>query len=314
MSAVPNEGLFFKPQTLGQLRDVFMAHIERQHTLGRYAARTVRYYWINLNKWVRVVGADLPLAEVVAFHLQGYATTWHHVQSVRRLFDFAVDAGLMTSSPVARVPKPARGRRERILTRHEMVLLLRTVKPAFRRFLIGMRQSLARPQEIRSLLWSQLRSFDEGRLMAFIQTSFKSKRMRRNGGAGAVRVICVDARFRRLLDRLRRQRSAHGPVPEDGFVFLNDRHQPWTGDSVGQAMRLWTRRCGINAGDGREAICAYSIRHMSATLAARNATQAHVLAALMGHSSPVMTARYIHPSPEDLAASIDAATKPNRAG
>ena len=200
----------------------------------------------------------------------------------------------MASSPVARVPKPAAGRRERIMTRHEMVRLLRIVRPALRRFLIGMRQSLARPQEIRSLRWSQLQFFDEGRLMAFVQTNFKSKRMRRNGGAGAVRVICVDARFRRLLERLRRQRYDRGPAEEDGFVFLNPWHQPWTADSVGQAMRLWTRRSGINVvGDGREAIVAYSLRHMSATLAARNAIQSHILAALMGHSSPVMTARYI---------------------
>ena len=58
MSAVPNEGLFFKPQTLGQLRDVFLAHLERQHSLGRYAARTVRYYRIKLNKWVEPLYAD----------------------------------------------------------------------------------------------------------------------------------------------------------------------------------------------------------------------------------------------------------------
>ena len=132
--------------------------------------------------------------------------------------------GFIPASPFAKIVLPPQGARERILSRLETVRLLRAATPAFRAFLIGMRQTIARPQEVRGLLWSQQVVVGEGQ-SAFVLKKFKGKKRRKDGLK--VRIIPVDPRLARLLVRLRRRRLGK-PLWIAGAdqVFLNARGAP----------------------------------------------------------------------------------------
>jgi integrase len=195
------------------------------------------------------------------------------------------------------VPLPPRGERERVLTRGERVGLLRGAEMAFRRFMLAMICTMARPQEVRALRWDQLR----GDGTAFVLDQFKGKGRRRDGVR--VRVLPVNARLARLLARLAR-RPAH--LSSDR-VFLNGDGRPWTANAVRCRMRRLRARLGLD--QGAEPVVCYTLRHTAATDATANGVTDRVLAELMGHASTRTTARYQHLQIGHLTAAIEQATR-----
>jgi integrase len=285
--------------TLAELEAEFLGWMHRELQANRCSEATIRYYRTQLAPWVAAVGPGRQLTSIVAFDLERHKTTWHRVQTVQRLFNWAVDAELLPRSPFRKIPLPPRGQRERVLSRVELVLLLRQARREFRLLLVAMVHSLARPQEIRVIRWSQLLPDSS----AFVLSVFKGKRRRRDGVR--TRTICIDARLRRLLERLRRRRTSEA----DDFVFVNSRGKPWTTNAVRLAMKRLRRRCGLDAGDGTERIVCYTLRHTAATTATANGVRDRVLAELMGHASTRTTARYQHLQPSHLTAAIEQATR-----
>lgn len=294
-----NAGMDTCDMTLGELESEFLAHLERETAGGRCSEATIRYYRTQLGRFVAAVGPERPVSSIVALDLERVKTNWHSVQAPQRLFNWAADVGLVVKSPFKKVAKPEAGSRKRVLARAQLVRLLRRARRAFREFLLAMRGSIARPQEIRAVCWSML-SPDGA---CFVLTEFKGKNRRRD--KDAVRVICLDARVRRLLARLRRRRN---PGPDD-FVFLNSRGLPWTNNGIRSAMRRLRKKADLVAGDGMEAVVAYTLRHTAATAATANGVRDRMLADLMGHTSTKTTARYQHLQPADLVAAIQQATR-----
>jgi site-specific recombinase XerD len=284
-------------RTLAELEREFLAWLRQEVSSGRCADQTYRYYQHQLDPWIEAVGGDRLLSEIVAFDLERQKTSWHRVQAVQRLFNWAVDTELIARTPFKKVKPPARGERSRVLSRKDLLKLLRAARPALRRFLIAMVHSLARPQEVRVLRWSQL----DPAMTAFTLTDFKGKRRRRDGVK--TRTICIDRRLRRLLVRLRDRRVDES----QDFVFLNQSGRPWTNNAVRLCMARLRERCQL--GGSGEVIVAYTLRHTAATTATANGVLDRVLADLMGHSSTRTTARYQHLQPEHLAGAIDQATK-----
>ena len=290
----------FTPATVGDLVAEYLAYLDREVSAGRRAAATRKGYPYCLKTFVLSVGPALPLAAVTPYHLQRCCTRRYEIAAVQRLFAWAVEAGFLASSPVAGVKRPRQGQRERILTRAETVRLLRAAGPEFRRFLLAMQHTIARPGEVRALRWKELNP--EG--TAFLLTDFKGKNRRKDDLK--VRIIAVDDRLRRLLERLlRRARQARGDVAEE-HIFLNPWDRPWRTAAVCEQMRELRARCGLAARPDQEAIVPYTFRHTAATLATVNGVRDRVLADLMGHASTGMTARYQHLSPQDLALAIRA--------
>ena len=83
--------------------------------------------------------------------------------TVQRLANWAVANGLMERSPFRSVAKPPKGQRERVLSCAECAAcLLRGAEPHFRRFLLAMLHTIARPQEIRACAWGQLVEVADG--------------------------------------------------------------------------------------------------------------------------------------------------------
>lgn len=284
-------------QTVRCLVDQFLAWME-----GRNRPRTIDYYRAFLDRFAEAV-AGVPIAELKKHHLLTWGKTWHELQAVQRLFNWAcVDMELIDKNPFAKIKRPRPGRRRRVLERREMIAMLWEAKPEMRAFLLAMRETISRPQEIRALRWDNLRLDDESRsieetLLAgdarFELWDYKARD--RRADPDAPRVIFVSARLGRLLCRLRRR-----GVAGDGFVFRNAQNRPWTSNAVRLRVRRLCRRAKLAPDERGEDVVAYTFRHTSATHACVNGVPDRILAELMGHTNTRTTARYQHLSIDHL--------------
>jgi len=289
-------------QTLKWLIEEFLSCI---HVTNEKS--TVEYYGRYCRRFLRDIG-DLPLSELKAKHLIAWGETWHHVQAIKRLFAWGVNEGeVITRNPFVKVRKPAAGRRKRVLKRKTMLLMMRRSDRYFRRFLLAMRETLGRPQEIRALCWEFLRAEDgredvisalvEGRA-CFVLEEYKSRKRRLD--PEAPRILLVSKRLARLLLRMVR-----GKVEVSGYVFLNTKRKPWTNNAVRCRMRQLRRKLDLTKDHRGENIVAYTIRHTQATNAAIKGVRDKVLADLMGHTSTRTTERYQHLEVAHLRDAID---------
>lgn len=264
-------------------------------------------YRYSLRKFLRHAG-NKPINKLLPVDLETYARTWHDVQSVQRLFQWAKDSlRLVKENIFAKVPRPPAGQRNRILDPRELARYLRKTRNRFRDFLFAMRETLARPQEIRALYWTMLQSevprlsIDEalaaGRAI-FVMRDYKS-RERRND-PNAPRIILVSRRLGRLLLRLRTRATSL-----DGPVFLNSLRKAWTGNSVRCRMRRLRKKFNLPADDGKENVVAYSLRHSMATYAIARGVNLKIVSELLGHTDIKTTMRYLHMQVEHLRKGID---------
>jgi len=287
---------------LRQLIDLFLEWCQ-----GARAPKTTRTYKYLLDQFATHVG-DQPIEDLKPFHLSTFAKTWHQVQSVQRLFEWAKEEmELLPRNPFAKVKRPPAGERRRILPPRELVRWLRAAQPAFRRFLVAMRETLARPQEVRLLRWEYLQPADPmmkieealaiGRAM-FVLREYKARKRRKN--PGAPRLILVNRRFGRMLLRL----MPRAPEDRRGPVLLNWAGEPFTANCVRCCMRR-LRRKFPSPEDAEEKIVAYTLRHSGGTLATAAGVRDRLIADMMGHSSTRTTARYQHLDVEHLWEGLD---------
>lgn len=282
--------------TLGQLADRYGQWMQREVEAGRMRPRTLDYYRDQLQKFLDAVGGHRSALLVKPHDLEMYKTNWHSVQAVQRLFNWAVQMGLLEDNPVRGVQRPDPGQRERILSPVETVRLLRATDQPFRHFLLAMRHTIARPQEVRILRWRDLVHQPSP---MFILREFKS-RSRRKDRQTAVRIIPLDNRIMRLLNRLASKRS---PAPDD-YIFLNSDGQAWTTNALRCRMRRLRAKLGLGPDEKGEQVVCYTMRHTAATRASARGVRDRVLAELMGHTNTETTQRYQHLQADHLANAI----------
>jgi integrase len=297
----PLENVPLPVLTIGQLADKYGAWMAREEDEGRLRPRTLDYYHEQLQKFLDAIGGHRPASGVLPHELEMYKTSWHSVQSVQRLYNWGVKMGLLLENPLRSVVKPEAGERQRILTPSESVRLLRATDQDFRSFLFAMRHTIARPQEVRALQWKHL-VYQPAPM--FVLRDFKA-RNRRKDRKTAVRVIPLDDRMLRLLNRLARRQ----PTSPDEFVFLNRDGEPWTANAVRCRMVRLRARLGFGPDENGERVVAYTLRHTAATQASVMGVRDKILAELMGHTNTSTTQRYQHPQVEHLA---DAIRRANR--
>jgi integrase len=281
--------------TLGQLADRYGEWMTREVDAGRMRPRTLDYYRDQIQKFLDALGGQRPALGVLPHEVEMYKTGWHSVQAAQRLYNWGVKMGLITESPIRSVPKPGLGQRERVLSPEEAARLLRGGDRDFRPFLLAMRHTIARPQEVRACQWKHL-TYDP--VPMFVLREFKAKDRRKD--RAAVRLIPLDDRVLRLLNRLARGRQ---PSPED-HVFLNADGRPWTANAVRCRMRRLRDKLGLGPDENGERVVAYTLRHTSATRASARGVRDRVLAELMGHTSTATTQRYQHLQADHLADAI----------
>lgn len=277
--------------TVNQILERFYAFVEARNAPG-----TLGYYRYHLDRFAAIHGDKEP-EQLKKWDLISWAKTWHAAQSVQRLFRWAnSEAELITVDPFKGTDKPPVKGRRRILSPTELARLTRAFSAPARRFFVAMSETIARPQEIRSLRWEHIRWTGRhadliealrGGNAYFVLDSFKgeSRRKDRHGE----RVLFISRRLARLLIRLARTiPSLHGPI------FLDTSSRPWTANAIRLQMRRACKRACLDRDRRGEQIVPYTLRHTAATKAVAAGVTDRTLADLMGHTTTRTTARYQH--------------------
>ncbi len=258
--------------------------------------RTTEYYRCLLYSFLAHVG-NVRIGKLVPVDLESFGKTFHQVQAVQRLFQFAVDGlRILKVNPFKKVKRPPAGQRTRIFDRKELVQYLRRCGRAYRDFLIVMRGTMARPQEVKILSWPMLQApidwhgtiedaLYAGKAM-FVLWEYKSRE--RAANPNKPRIIMMTRRVGRLLLRLRSRADSLA-----GIILLNDLDMPWTANALRCRMRRLRRKFPALPHVTGENIVNYTMRHTAATYASPKVTQKE-LSLLLGHESMETTERYQH--------------------
>lgn len=279
--------------TVRHLIDSFTTHVKLLVRAGLNAPATLGWYESQFAHLAALDG--FPADALRTNHLAAIALTNAFVRVLKRLYKWGADEDLVPKDPFAKLTVPPCGQRERVLSRSELRRLYAASTRAFRRLLFVQLHTIARPGEIRQLTWAQI---DWGKRV-IVLVKFKGKLKRRD--QLKARLIPLPLNVLRLLRNL--HRKSKDPTPA-GRVFISERGgRPWKPNGVRCAMRSARRRAGLDGG-GEQVVC-YSLRHTSATEAARGGENLKLLAEMMGHANTKTTERYVHLASEDLVGGID---------
>lgn len=250
-----------------------------QYAKKRCAADTYRNYHFYGNSFAKARGYMLA-RDVVPGDVTEWVDSkpWNETSEyngrrvVHRVFSWAKGEGYLRTNPLQGMPRGRPNRRERCLTVQEYCSLLRTARRPFRVFLWALKQTGARPSELRRLTWDQVHG--DRLVIAKHKTAKKT---------GKPRVVFLSERMQRRLEQLRRRSHSR-------YVFVNSRGQPWTANAVRLQVARIRKRCGL-----AKDVCAYLVRHTFGTWAIMNGVDTASVAALMGHTSTEMVVKvYSH--------------------
>lgn len=115
--------------------------------------------------------------------------------------------------------------------------------------------------------------------LPFVEPSLWMKRTRKG----------VKTRFQELLEAYYRAHEQEYPDPATPF-FCSQAGTPLSSTALWQAIKPTMRKCGLD-------VPPHDLRHFALTQIAFHGG-APAVQAIAGHTSPVMTARYVNPSPE----------------
>jgi integrase len=182
--------------------------------------------------------------------------------TVQRAFNWAVERDMIPYSPIAKVRKPGKVQRDVCLMPGQWERLLAEVKPSpFRDFLVALRFTGARPQEVRQVEARHLFLDHDPPFWTLEPEKVKGgERARITPLVGPMVDIC-----RRLMTKW----------PE-GPIFRTRKGKPWNRCSI--HSRLWrlSKTLGFR-------VCAYGFRHTFNTHAQRHGATATSAAVVLGH-------------------------------
>lgn len=220
----------------------------------------------------KVIGADL-----VAFvndhrGVKAANTVDRWYRTIKRPFCEAERLGIINRSPFKGVRSP-KGREGRDLTDAEFRCLLRSATPAFRRVLIFLMFSGARPVELKSLEWAHVKLDSKVILLWQHKTVAKTNKPRR---------IYLNKVIVRLLLWIKRRSTST-------FVFVNSFGGQWTTRALCKNISVIRDKCRLP-----NDVKLYGTRHGYATNAIVNGVDIATLAELLGHTNTKITSRYTH--------------------
>jgi integrase/recombinase XerD len=288
------------PSGMFRVRDLtrsYLAHLAVRAKLGQTAPATVSWYKWQLVKLDAAAG-EMSAADLRAHHLVAVEFSNHFVRALRALYRWGADEEqqLIPKDPFKKLKPPPCGERQRILSRSELVRLYLGARRPFRSFLFVLARTIARPGEIRALLWGDI-NWDR-RLITL--KKFKGRNRRRDGVK--VRTIPLDRVTLRLLRNKYRRRGAPAA---DSPVWLDRDGGPLTANALRCRMRGARRRAGLDQDGGGERVVCYTLRHTGATTASRAGVRGKMLSDIMGHTNSKTTDRYQHLAGDDLVDGVD---------
>jgi integrase len=206
--------------------DAFLVWCERHQ-----AAETYRGYSFYIQSFCEACGY-LSVADLRPHHVTkwmdskswGPTSQFNAVRAAQRVFNWAVEQKLLSQNPIKGMKRPRPASRDSYVSDEEFRALRRAASPPFRLFLFALRQTGARPSEVRELIWDQVR--DDRWVLFKHKTADKT---------GKPRVIHLTPVMQRLMRFLRRRSKSK-------YVFVNCHGRKWTTNAVRLQMRRLRRK------------------------------------------------------------------------
>lgn len=252
------------------------------------SAKTFRGYGDFIKSFCNLY-AHVRVRELKPFHVTRWLekqSTWgtetHRgaIAAVKRMFNWAVEEGLLERNPLAKVRKPSAKRREILITddQHARMMLANDSGredqervAAFRAVMIALKHSGARPGMVASV---QVENVSPG-VDAWIMAQHKTRKK-----TGKPLIIYLSPCLQ-TLTRIAMAARKSGPL------FLNSLGNAWTSNAIRCRMKGLREKLKLPAGT-----VAYSYRHTFTTNAILNGTNIASVAELLGHSDLKMLARH----------------------
>jgi integrase len=216
-----------------ELCDLFL-----EWTLANKAKATYKWYLHNIQMFVDSIARDLRVSRLKPFHVTQAMdahtdwmpnTKWDFARAVQRAFNWAVDQGLIASSPVKRVLKPTPEPRDLVISPTDFELIMANVAdPRLRDLLVLAWETGARVQELRKIE-ARFVNLAESRIV-FPPREAKCKKYYR------VVYLATD-RAREIVERLCRANPF-------GAILRSGRGTPWTKNSINCAFVRLRARIG----------------------------------------------------------------------
>jgi integrase len=212
------------------------------------------------------------LDRVAGGHANHTRKRW--ASSIQSAMNEAAQLGLIERNPFLGLRLP-QGRQGRDWTAAELQAILREATPGYRRLMIFIRFSGARPGEARKARWEHLDL--AGRCL--VLREHKTSHIVR-----VPRVIHLNDICLKLLLWIKRNQR-----PERPHIFINSRGNPWTIRAVVQQLAELRERLNLP-----EDLKLHGLRHAFATNALTNGLDIASVGALLGHTNLASTQRYVH--------------------
>ncbi len=240
---------------------------------------TYQKHRLYLRSFIEKVGKRLKIAQLKQYHLTQWidshplwsANTGHDAISiVQRLLNWGVEQDFLVRSPIGKVSKPRRRRRDIVYTDNQWAAIMAASSGPVKDLLDFLFTTGCRPFEARTLETRHV----HGDLVIFPAEESK--------GESEARVVYLPPPAQRILNKL----IADQP---EGPVFRNSRGRPWTANAIKCATTRISKKVGFR-------VIAYGARHSFATNAlTQRGIDPVSLAHLMGHKDTAMVSRvYSH--------------------
>lgn len=247
--------------------------------------RSLEWYKGHIDNFLKFLGdnSSIPATELKPYHVIEWTDnrpTWGStykrgaIVAIQRSYNWAVEMGYLTSSPLTKIKKPQAKRRETYMTKEDFDEILSRLSPndPFGDLLQFVWHTGCRPQEVRHIEARHVDLVHER--IVFPAEESKGKRDKR--------VIYLHGASLEIIKRLWTDETSGGKL------FKNNRGTAWT------KYAICNRFHRLSKVIGRKVFC-YAARHGFGT---RKLIQGHdgiVVAALMGHKDGSMLAKiYSH--------------------
>lgn len=203
----------------------------------------------------------------------GQSTQRQAIVAVKRVINWAFDEGHIRRKPLRTLKRPAMKRREALISKADHKGIIKHSDAAFTDFAVALRETGARPGEIRSVTAAMVN------LEAGVWILQKHKTAEKTGRP---RIIYLTPAMVTLTQKL----IAAYPT---GPLFRNRHGKPWTSNAIRCRMRRLREKLGLPKGT-----VAYSYRHSYATDSLERGLPVADVAELLGHADLKQLQTYGH--------------------